>query len=82
MILRLSRRWPAAFLVAVLAACSTNPVTGKKDLMLVGEGTELSLGQQQYAPMRQAEGGDYSMDPALTAYVQRVGNRLAAVSDL
>ena len=31
--------------------------------------------------MRQAEGGDYAMDPALTAYVQRVGNRLAAVSD-
>jgi predicted Zn-dependent protease len=49
--------------------------------MLVGEGTELSIGQQQYAPMRQAEGGDYTIDPALTAYVQRVGNRLAAVSD-
>ena len=76
-----SRRLPAAVFTAVLAACSTNPVTGEKDLMLVGEGTELSIGQQQYAPMRQSEGGDYSMDPALTAYVQRVGNRLAAVSD-
>ena len=65
----------------MLAACSTNPVTGEKDLMLVGEGTELSIGQQHYAPMRQSEGGDYAMDPALTAYVQRVGNRLAAVSD-
>jgi predicted Zn-dependent protease len=76
-----SRACAAAAFAAVLAACSTNPVTGKKDLMLVGEGTELSIGQQQYAPMRQSEGGDYSMDPALTAYVQRVGNRLAAVSD-
>ena len=71
---------PAA-LALLLAACSTNPVTGEKDLMLVGEGTELSIGQKQYAPMRQAEGGDYAMDPALTNYVQRVGSRLAAVSD-
>jgi predicted Zn-dependent protease len=77
-----ARRYlPALALGTALAACSTNPVTGKKDLMLVGEGTELSIGQKQYAPMRQAEGGDYVMDPSLTDYVQRVGNRLAAVSD-
>ncbi len=66
---------------AVLAACSTNPVTGKKELMLVGEGTELSIGQQNFAPMRQSEGGDNVMDPGLTTYVQQVGQRLAAVSD-
>lgn len=71
----------AAALAASLAGCATNPVTGKKDLMLVGEGQELSIGQQNYAPMRQSEGGDYVMDPALTSYVQKVGNRLAAVSD-
>ncbi len=75
------RYWPAAALAAALAACSTNPVTGEKELMLVGEGTELSIGQKNYAPMRQAEGGDYVMDQGLASYVQRVGNRLAAVSD-
>ncbi len=76
------RRLPAvAALTASLAACSTNPVTGEKELMLVGEGTELSIGQKNYAPMRQAEGGDYIMDPKLTNYVQGVGNRLATVSD-
>ena len=75
------RYLPAAALAATLAACSTNPVTGKSELMLVGEGTELSIGEKNYAPMRQSEGGDYSLDPALTSYVQRVGNRLAAVSD-
>ena len=75
------RTWPVAALAAAIVGCSTNPVTGEKELMLVGEGTELSIGQKNYAPMRQAEGGDYSMDPALTSYVQRVGNRLAAVSD-
>jgi predicted Zn-dependent protease len=68
-------------LAALLAACSTNPVTGEKELVLVGEGTELSIGKENYAPMRQAEGGDYLLDPGLTSYVQRVGNRLAAVSD-
>src|SRR5262245_30247212 len=73
--------WLGAVAAASLAACATNPVTGKKDLMLVGEGQELSIGQQNYAPMRQSEGGDYVMDPALTSYVQKVGNRLAAVSD-
>lgn len=78
---RLIRRTPCVALVLLLAACSTNPVTGEKELMLVGEGTELSIGAQQYAPMRQSEGGDYVMDPALTAYVQQVGSRLAAVSD-
>jgi len=67
--------------LAAVAACSVNPVTGERELMLVGEGTEISIGQQNYAPMRQAEGGDYALDPALTVYVQRVGNRLAAVSD-
>lgn len=70
-----------AVTAAALGGCATNPVTGKKDLMLVGESSELEIGQKQYAPMRQAEGGDYELDPQLTAYVQKVGNRLAAVSD-
>mgnify|MGYP001345876475 CR=1 FL=1 len=70
-----------AICAAALAACSTNPVTGKNELMLVGESTEIAIGEKNYAPSRQSEGGDYAMDPALTAYVQRVGNRLAAVSD-
>ncbi|MGH8243826.1 MAG: M48 family metalloprotease [Steroidobacteraceae bacterium] len=75
------RRWPVVAVIAMLSGCVTNPVTGEKDLMLVGEATELSIGQKNYAPMRQSEGGDYTLDPGLTAYVQRVGNRLAAVSD-
>jgi len=65
----------------LLAACSTNPVTGKSELMLVGEGTEIQIGQKNFVPMRQSEGGDYAMDPGLTSYVQQVGQRLAAVSD-
>jgi predicted Zn-dependent protease len=71
---------PAA-VALLLAACATNPVTGKQDIMLVGEGQELAIGAQNYVPMRQAEGGDYVMDSGLIAYVQGVGQRVAAVSD-
>ena len=45
------------FLALLLAGCAVNPVTGKKELSLVSEGQELALGQQQYAPARQAQGG-------------------------
>jgi predicted Zn-dependent protease len=67
--------------VALFPACATNPVTGKNELMLVGESTELQIGQKNFAPTRQSQGGDQQLDPALTAYVQQVGQRLAAVSD-
>jgi predicted Zn-dependent protease len=74
----------ACFAVVSLAltlGCATNPVTGKSELMLVSEAQELSIGQQQYVPMQQSEGGRYDVDPELTAYVAGVGQRLAAVSD-
>ena len=70
----------AVVLALTVTACATNPVTGKKDLMLVGKSTDLEIGGKNYAPMRQSEGGDYAMDPQLTAYVQQVGQRVAAVS--
>lgn len=64
-----------------ITACASNPVTGKKELRLVGEGTEIKMGLQQYSPSRQSQGGDYVLEPELTRYVQSVGNKLAAVSD-
>ena len=73
-----------AALVAVtltIVACAQNPVTGDKDFLLVSEDWELAVGSQQYAPLRQAQGGDYVVDPGVEAYVRRVGQRLAAQSD-
>jgi predicted Zn-dependent protease len=67
--------------LVALAGCATNPVTGKNELSLISEAQELNIGKQQYAPMRQAEGGDYVVDPEVGAYVNRVGQRLASVSD-
>jgi predicted Zn-dependent protease len=61
--------------------CGTNPVTNKRELQLVSESQEIAIGKKNYGPTRQAQGGDYTLDPELTAYVQSVGNKLAAVSD-
>lgn len=66
---------------AGLTGCAVNPVTGKNQLSLVSEAQELSIGKKNYAPLRQAQGGDYAVDPELTAYVSEVGQKLAAVSD-
>ena len=68
-------------LVAWLTGCSVNPVTGKSEIVFVSEQEELNIGQQNYAPMQQAQGGAYDVDPELTRYVQQVGDKLAAVSD-
>jgi predicted Zn-dependent protease len=67
--------------VTALAACGVNPVTGKKEIQFVSEAQELKLGEQNYAPMRQAEGGDFDVLPEPTAYVNEVGQKLAAVAD-
>jgi predicted Zn-dependent protease len=67
--------------ILLLAGCGTNPVTHKRELQLVSESEEISIGQKNYVPARQQQGGDYIIDPELTAYVQSVGNKLAAVSD-
>lgn len=68
-------------LLVVLNGCAVNPVTGRSELALIGEGTELQIGAEQYSPLRQMQGGDYTTQPQISAYVKEVGQRLAAVSD-
>ncbi len=71
-----------ALLIGVsVTACGTNPVTEKKDFQFVSEEKEIAIDKENYSPARQSQGGDYVIDPELTAYVQSIGNRLAAVSD-
>ncbi len=71
----------AAFGLTVLAGCVINPVTGDRELALVSADQEIAIGEQQYAPSQQMQGGEYALDPELTAYVEGVGQKLAAVSD-
>lgn len=71
----------AALLAATLAGCVENPVTGERELRLVGTSDEIAIGNQQYEPSQQMQGGEYALDPELEDYVRRVGQKLAAVSD-
>ena len=68
-------------LVAFLAGCSVNPVTGEKQLSLIPESQELSIGSEQYKPTQQTQGGQFYLDPELNLYVSQVGQKLAKVSD-
>ncbi|RLB69816.1 MAG: peptidase M48 [Deltaproteobacteria bacterium] len=64
-----------------LSGCAVNPVTGKNELSMVSKSTEINIGNKQYLPSRQMQGGDYNADPKVVTYVKEVGQKLAAVSD-
>ncbi|WP_404369476.1 M48 family metalloprotease [Marinobacter sp.] len=68
-------------LLLLMSGCTVNPVTGEKQLSLIPESQEKSIGTQQYTPTLQTQGGRYYLDPELTRYVSDVGQKLAAVSD-
>jgi len=69
------------FILAMVAGCAQNPVTGKRELVLVSESEEVRLGAEGYVPGQQQSGGQYILDPELNAYISEVGQSLAAVSD-
>jgi len=69
---------PAAL---VTGGCATNPVTKKNEISFVSEQQEIKLGSQQYLQSQQSAGGKFILDPALTAYVNEVGQKLVKVSD-
>ena len=77
---RSDRRLLAALSVVAVAAggCATNPVTGRSELMLVSAEREKELGRDEARRVEQEMG--LLADPALVAYVQGVGQRLAAQS--
>jgi len=62
----------------LLSACSTNPVTGESDFVLMSESQEINLGRQ-YSAQIMEEMPAYE-HAALGELVQRVGNKLAAKS--
>jgi predicted Zn-dependent protease len=62
-----------------LAACSTNPVTGRREISLVSEGQEVQMGQEA-AKQVEAQLGLVKNDQ-LQAYVRRIGTELAKQSE-
>jgi predicted Zn-dependent protease len=75
------RLFSAVFALCLVAGCAVNPVTGRNELNFISEAQERNIGAQQYGPSKQGQGGEFSADPELTAYVNEVGQRVAAVSD-
>lgn len=65
-----------ALLIGLIAwGCATNPATGKRQVMLMSEQQEISLGRESDASVRK-QMGIYN-DANLQRYVTDVGNRLA-----
>ena len=64
-----------AALLLALAGCYTNPVTGRKSLVLLSPGEEVTLGAQSFQEIRQKE--KTSADARYNARVTRVGQRIA-----
>jgi predicted Zn-dependent protease len=66
--------------ILILTACSVNPVTGERNFNTVSPAEELQIGEQNYVPMQQSQGGLHDVDPVLTRYVQSIGSKVAAES--
>ncbi len=68
------------FLLAsvIWISCATNPVTGKKELMLLSEADEIRLGQQSDAEVVQVYG--LYPDAQLESYLNDLGQKLVRVS--
>jgi predicted Zn-dependent protease len=62
-----------------IAGCSTVPYTNRRQLSLVPEGQEMQLGEQAFAEVKSKS--KISTNAQATEMVQRVGNRIAAVSE-
>ncbi len=71
----------SCFLAAVFMlfnSCSTNPVTGKKNVMLMSEAQEIQMGQEA-DPQIVAQFGLYDND-VLQKFIDEKGQKMAAVS--
>lgn len=67
-------------LTLTLAACATNPVTGRRQLMLVSEDTAIQASAQAYVQMLEplAKEGKVDSDPALSRRINTITSRLVA----
>jgi len=59
--------------------CATDPVTGKKQFMMVSEDTEIQI-DKQYSPLQFSSDFGEVQDSQLNRYVSQIGNKMAASS--
>jgi predicted Zn-dependent protease len=65
--------------LALVAACATNPVTGRRELSFMSEAQEIAIGKESDPQIKQ-EMGLYN-DPELQRYVSDIGQRMAKISE-
>jgi predicted Zn-dependent protease len=68
------------FLLVLLVACATNPVTGRKQLMLISEKQSISASREAYVKMLEPleEDGKINSDPELTKRINLITAKLIA----
>jgi len=66
--------------VLIISACATTPVSNRSALILIPQSQEVSLGKQSYNEILKKE--KESENAQLNQIVQRVGQRIIAVSDM
>jgi predicted Zn-dependent protease len=77
-LVQIQSRIPRLIPVLLLVGCATAPITGRRQLLLLSEDQETSLGLQSYQEVLSTE--KLSTDPAANALVQQVGSRIAAAT--
>lgn len=70
--------WIMGLLCAGLSACTTAPVTGRRQLSLVSSEQEMQLGLTSFEELKKET--PISKDPAANALVQKVGTRIASAA--
>ena len=65
-------------LLGILAACTTAPITGRRQLSLVSGAQEMQLGLTEFDKMKKET--PISRDPAANALLQKVGKKVAAAA--
>ena len=68
----------AVGLLVLASACATNPVTGKREFVLISEAQEIAMGRQADTEIQQPMG--VYEDFTIQEYVKEIGYSLAAVS--
>ncbi len=76
--MRIAARPLLALLLLGVLACQTVPHTGRSQLLLIPEGTEVQLGLTSYADILKKV--RVSQDPVLNEQLTRVGRRIAAAT--
>ena len=73
--LLINRAFLVLFSVSLLISCAVNPVTGRKELMLISERQEIELGKSSAPSLKWEFGGKYH-DPELTSYLGKIVDQL------